>query len=58
VFRSADATVLASVAPALLYKLLEAKAGPQLVRRINPDSEQSNLSFLLQHHLAHYLPSP
>ena len=58
VFRSADATVLASVAPATLYELLEAKAGPLLVHRINPGPEQYNLSFLLQHHLAHYLPNP
>ena len=58
VFRSADATVLASVAPATLYELLEAKAGPLLVHRINPGPEQCNLSFLLQHHLAHYLPNP
>jgi hypothetical protein len=58
VFRSADVTVLASVAPATLYELLEAKAGPLLVHRINPGPEQCNLSFLLQHHLAHYLPNP
>src|SRR5262249_32042639 len=58
VFRSADATVLASAAPATLYELLEAKAGPLLVHRINPGPEQGNLSFLLQHHLAHYLPNP
>jgi hypothetical protein len=58
VFRSADATVLASVAPATLYELLEAKAGPLLVHRINPGPEQANLSFLLQHYLAHYLPNP
>jgi len=58
VFRSADATVLASVAPATLYELLEAKAGPLLVHRINPGPEQCNLSFLLQHQLAHYLPNP
>jgi UDP-N-acetylglucosamine:LPS N-acetylglucosamine transferase len=57
VFRSADATVLASVAPATLYELLEAKAGPLLVHRINPGPEQYNLSFLLQRHLAHYLPN-
>jgi hypothetical protein len=58
VFRSADATVLASVAPATFYELLEAKAGPLLVHRVNPGPEQRNLSFLLQHHLAHYFPSP
>jgi UDP-N-acetylglucosamine:LPS N-acetylglucosamine transferase len=58
VFRSADATVLTSVAPATLYELLEAKAGPLLVYRINPGPEQCNLSFLLQHRLAHYLPNP
>jgi hypothetical protein len=58
VFRSADATVLASVAPATLYELLEAKAGPLLVHRINPGPEPCNLAFLLQHHLAHYLPNP
>jgi UDP-N-acetylglucosamine:LPS N-acetylglucosamine transferase len=58
VFRSADATVLASAAPATLYELLEAKAGPLLVHRINPGPEQGNLSFLLQHRLAHYLPNP
>jgi hypothetical protein len=58
VFRSADATVLASVAPATLYELLEAKAGPLLVHRINPGPEQGNLAFLLQHRLAHYLPNP
>jgi|RhiMetdeSRZDD1v2_1073273.scaffolds.fasta_scaffold223569_1 UDP-N-acetylglucosamine:LPS N-acetylglucosamine transferase len=58
VFRSADATVLASVAPATLYELLEAKAGPLLVHRINPGPEQGNLSFLLQHRLACYLPDP
>ena len=57
-FRSADATVLASVAPATLYELLEAKAGPLLVHRINPGPEQGNLSFLLQHRLAQYLPNP
>jgi hypothetical protein len=56
VFRSADATVLASAAPATLYELIEAKAGPLLVHRINPGPEQGNLSFLLQHRLAHYLP--
>jgi hypothetical protein len=58
VFRSADATVLASVAPATLYELLEAKAGPLLVHRINPGPEQGNLSFLLQQRLAQYLPNP
>ena len=58
VFRSADVTVLASVAPATLYELLEAKAGPLLVHRINPGPEPCNLAFLLQHHLAHYLPKP
>jgi len=58
VFRSADATVLASVAPATLYELMEAKAGPLLVHRINPGPEQGNLSFLLQHRLASYLPDP
>jgi hypothetical protein len=58
VFRSADATVLASAAPATLYELMEAKAGPLLVHRINPGPEQSNLAFLLQHRLAHYLPNP
>ena len=58
VFRSADATVLASVAPATFYELIEAKAGPLLVHRINPGPEQANLSFLLQHHLAQYLPNP
>jgi UDP-N-acetylglucosamine:LPS N-acetylglucosamine transferase len=58
VFRSADATVLASVAPATLYELMEAKAGPLLVHRINPGPEQDNLAFLLQHRLAHYLPNP
>jgi hypothetical protein len=58
VFRSADATVLASVAPATLYELMEAKAGPLLVHRINPGPEQCNLSFLLHHHLVHYLPNP
>jgi UDP-N-acetylglucosamine:LPS N-acetylglucosamine transferase len=58
VFRSADATVLASVAPATLYELLEARAGPLLVHRINPGPEQGNLSFLLQHRLASYLPDP
>jgi len=58
VFRSADATVLASVAPATLYELLAAQAGPLLVHRINPGPERDNLSFLLQHHLAHYLPNP
>lgn len=58
VFRSADATVLASVAPATLYELMEAKAGPLLVHRINPGPEQGNLSFLLNHQLAHYLPDP
>jgi hypothetical protein len=58
VFRSADVTVLASVAPATLYELLEAKAGPLLVHRINPGPEPCNLAFLLQHHLAHYLPNP
>jgi UDP-N-acetylglucosamine:LPS N-acetylglucosamine transferase len=58
VFRSADATVLASAAPATLYELIEAKAGPLLVHRINPGPEQSNLAFLLQHRLAHYLPNP
>jgi hypothetical protein len=58
VFRSADVTVLASVAPATLYELMEAKAGPLLVHRINPGPEQDNLSFLLQHRLAHYLPNP
>jgi hypothetical protein len=46
------------VAPATLYELLEAKAGPLLVHRINPGPEQCNLSFLLQHQLAHYLPNP
>jgi hypothetical protein len=56
VFRSADVTVLASVAPATLYELLEARAGPLLVHRINPGPEQGNLSFLLQHRLASYLP--
>jgi hypothetical protein len=39
VFRSADATVLASVARATLYELMEAKAGPLLVHRINPGPE-------------------
>ena len=58
VFRSADATVLASAAPATLYELMEAKAGPLLVHRINPGPEHGNLSFLLQHHLARYLPKP
>ena len=58
VFRSADVTVLASVAPATLYELIEAKAGPLLVHRINPGPEQDNLSFLLQHHLAQYVPNP
>jgi hypothetical protein len=58
VVRSADATVLASVAPATLYELMEAKAGPLLVHRINPGPEPYNLSFLLQHRLAHYLPNP
>jgi len=58
VFRSADATVLASVAPATLYELIEARAGPLLVHRINPGPEQGNLSFLLQHRLASYLPDP
>jgi UDP-N-acetylglucosamine:LPS N-acetylglucosamine transferase len=58
VFRSADATVLASVAPATFYELLEARAGPLLVHRINPGPEQGNLSFLLQHRLASYLPDP
>jgi hypothetical protein len=58
VFRSADATILASVAPATLYELMAAKAGPLLVHRINPGPEQWNLSFLLHHHLAHYLPNP
>lgn len=58
VFRSADATVLASVAPATLYELIEARAGPLLVHRINPGPEQANLSFLLQHHLARYIPNP
>lgn len=58
VFRSADATVLASVAPATLYELMEAQAGPLLVHRINPGPEQCNLAFLLQHRLAHYLPKP
>jgi UDP-N-acetylglucosamine:LPS N-acetylglucosamine transferase len=58
VFRSADATVLASAAPATLYELMEAKAGPLLVHRINPGPELYNLSFLLQHRLAHYLPNP
>jgi UDP-N-acetylglucosamine:LPS N-acetylglucosamine transferase len=58
VFRSADATVLASAAPATLYELLEARAGPLLVHRINPGPEQANLSFLLQHRLASYLPDP
>src|SRR6266852_4586245 len=58
VFRSADATVLASVAPATLYELLEAKSGPLLVHRINPGPEPYNLSFVLQHQLAHYLPNP
>jgi hypothetical protein len=58
VFRSADATVLASVAPATLYELMEAKAGPLLVHRINPGPEPYNLAFLLQHHLAQYLPNP
>ena len=58
VFRSADATVLASVAPATLYELLEAKAGPLLVHRVNPGPEQGNLSFLLQQRLAQYLPKP
>jgi hypothetical protein len=58
VFRSADATILASAAPATLYELLEARAGPLLVHRINPGPEQANLSFLLQHGLASYLPDP
>jgi len=58
VFRSADATVLGSVAPATLYELLAAQAGPLLVHRINPGPERDNLAFLLQHHLAHYLPNP
>jgi hypothetical protein len=58
VFRSADITVLASVAPATLYELIEARAGPLLVHRINPGPEQANLSFLLQHRLAQYLPTP
>ncbi len=58
VFRGADTTVLASVAPATLYELMEAKAGPLLVHRINPGPEQGNLSFLLQHHLAQHLPNP
>jgi hypothetical protein len=58
VFRSADATVLASAAPATLYELLEAKAGPLLVHRINPGPEHGNLAFLLQERLAHYLPNP
>src|SRR5262249_54825713 len=58
VFRSADVTVLPSVAPATLYELMAAKAGALLVHRINPGPEQCNLSFLLQHHLAHYLPNP
>src|SRR5262249_19526384 len=44
VFRGADTTVLASVAPATLYELMEAKAGPLLVHRINPGPEQGNLS--------------
>jgi hypothetical protein len=57
VFRSADAAVLASVAPATLYELIEAKAGPLLVHRVNPGPEHDNLSFLLQHHLARYLPN-
>src|SRR5262249_15686333 len=52
-----DATVLASVAPATLYELLEAKAGPLVVHRINPGPEQGNLAFLLQHRLANYLPN-
>jgi hypothetical protein len=58
VFRGADATVLASVAPATLYELMEARTGPLLVYRLNPGPEQYNLSFLLQHRLAHYLPNP
>jgi hypothetical protein len=58
VFRSADATVVASVAPATCYELLEARAGPLLVHRINPGPEQGNLSFLLQHRLASHLPDP
>jgi hypothetical protein len=37
---------------------MEAKAGPLLVHRINPGPEPYNLSFLLQHHLARYLPNP
>src|SRR5262249_31781436 len=56
--RRASATVLSSVAPATLYELTEAKAGPLLVHRINPGPEQGNLSFLLQHRLAQYLPNP
>jgi hypothetical protein len=58
VFRSADVTVLASVAPATIYELIEARAGPLLVHRINPGPEQYNLAFLLQHNLARYLPDP
>jgi hypothetical protein len=58
VFRGADATVLGSVAPATLYELMEARTGPLLVYRLNPGPEQYNLSFLLQHRLAHYLPNP
>jgi hypothetical protein len=58
VFRSADATVLASAAPATLYELLEAKAGPLLVHRVNPGPEHGNLAFLLQERLAQYLPNP
>jgi UDP-N-acetylglucosamine:LPS N-acetylglucosamine transferase len=58
VFRSADATVLASVAPATLYELLEARSGPLLVHRVNPGPERDNLAFFTKHHLAQYLPRP
>lgn len=58
VFRSADATVLASAAPATLYELMEAKAGPLLVHRVNPGPEPYNLAFLVQHRLAYHLPGP
>lgn len=56
VFRSADVTVLTSVAPATLYELLEAHTGSLLVYRVNPGPERFNLAFFLRHNLGQYVP--
>lgn len=58
VYRSSDLVILAGIAPATMYELIETESVPFIVSYVNPGQEKLNLKFGIDNHIFKLVRKP